>query len=97
MAEAQPRTGNGQQVAASLPSDQTVVIAAQQATITAQAALVQSLENQLMLSPGMTPPVPGTGVMLQAVIDAQGAAVRTQAAYVKHLQETATALGITLT
>ena len=83
-----------------VPTDQTNIIAQQLILLATQAQLVRDLETDLDIAPpGPTPPVPPPpiGTNLQNVIDTQTAAIRTQAAYTRHLQDLAVALGITPT
>lgn len=63
------------------------IIAKQAALIQSQGTAVRDLETQLGLAPGGTPLVPGAGANMQLLIDAHTAAIRTQAAYQKHLND----------
>lgn len=77
-------------------SEQQAVIAAQMVLITNQAVVVRDLEDQMQLSPPLPQPAPnppGPTVNLNNVITTQTAAIRTQAAYIQHLQDLQTALG----
>lgn len=76
-------------------SEMQAVVAAQMVLITTQAIMVRDLETQLNLAPPLpspAPPPPGPTVNLDTVIDIQTAAIRTQAAYLNHLQDLQTAL-----
>jgi hypothetical protein len=73
--------------AAASNAELLAVIAEQAKLIQAQGAVVRDLETQLGLAPGGTPLVPGAGANLQNLIDINLAAIRTQAAYSKHLAE----------
>lgn len=77
-------------------AEQQAVVAAQMVLITNQAVVVRDLEDQLQLSPPLPQPAPGPPgptVSLNNVITTQTAAIRTQAAYIQHLQDLQTALG----
>lgn len=63
------------------------IIAAQATLIQAQGTAVDDLETQLGLNPGGTPLIPGASANLQNLIDMHLAAIRTQAAYQKHLND----------
>lgn len=81
-------------------TDQQAVIAQQLILLSNQAALIRHYEDQLTISPpGPTPPVPPppAGTNLQALIDSQTAAIRTQASYSRYLTDMMTGLGITPT
>lgn len=97
--QAQPMMGNGPIGATpfdtTTTTDQTAIIAQQLILLSTQAVLVRFLEDQLTISPPgpviPVPPPPG-GANLQALVDNQTAAIRTQAAYTKHLQDVLAAL-----
>lgn len=74
--------------------DQQLIVTQQQVLICNQAQLVRDLEAQLRLNPPGPPPLVSINPAndLQPVIDIQTAAIRTQAAYTKHLLDLFTAL-----
>lgn len=76
------------------PSQQTAssaelndIIAKQAALIQSQGTAIRDLETQLGLQPGGTPLVPGAAANLNNLIGMHTAAIRTQAAYMQHLND----------
>lgn len=91
--------GSGPIQTSASTSELDAVIVAQMTLITTQAVVVRDLETQLQLAPPVPstpppPPTPAPGFTLQGIIDTQTAAIRTQAAYVRHLEDLQTALGM---
>lgn len=73
--------------AARSTADLEAIVAQQQLLLSTQAVLVRSLEDRLKISPPGEAVPPPVGTDLQAVIDTNTAAIRTQAAYTNHLND----------
>lgn len=78
-------------------TDETAVIAQQQILIATQAQMVRDLEAALGLAPPppvppAVPPPPVAGTDLDSIFAIQTAAIRVQAAYIRHLEDLQVAL-----